>query len=374
MADPTLSAGVRSRCRALALAALAWLPSVPLAAPVAPAPAVKYGLPYLADLVEQVAPAVVSISVTEQLSPQADALLGMLKRQNKIQPATPARAPRRAPGSPQGSGFIISEDGYVLTTANILESAGRVVVTLAGGRQFEASIVGVDKLTNVGLLKIGGMRFARLPVGDARTIRAGDWVIAIGSHFKLVNSVTAGVVSYVGRDAGEFLPLIQSDLNLNPGSSGGPLISLRGEVIGMNASILYHLGNVGVAFSLPINEVMDVVTKLKANGKVVRRSIGAEVVAEPAGMAAEFDGETGPWLKIATLSAGGPAEQGGMQRDDVILAINAFPVPTLAVMARIVAAAPIGEPLIVRVWRRGQEHDLALVLGDPAAPASQAGR
>ena len=177
-----------------------------------------------------------------------------------------------------GSGFIISADGYVLTNAHVVDGADEVYVTLTDKREFKAKVIGADARTDVALLKIEGGNLPRLTIGDSNKIRVGEWVIAIGSPFNLENTVTAGIISAKSRDTGDYLPLIQSDVAVNPGNSGGPLINMRGEVIGINSQIATLSGGYnGISFAVPIDEAMRVGEQLKKTGKVARGRIGVQI-------------------------------------------------------------------------------------------------
>ena len=189
----------------------------------------------------------------------------------------------RAPGQEEvqrgvGSGFIISNDGYVLTNAHVVEGADEVLVTLTDRREFSAKVLGADKRSDVAVLKVDATRLPSLIVGDSGKIRVGEWVIAIGSPFNLENSVTAGIISAKARDTGDYLPLIQSDVAVNPGNSGGPLINMRGEVIGINSQIATLSGGYnGISFAVPIDEVMRVADQIKKSGKVTRGRLGVQI-------------------------------------------------------------------------------------------------
>ncbi|MFZ9585950.1 MAG: trypsin-like peptidase domain-containing protein, partial [Pseudohongiellaceae bacterium] len=177
-----------------------------------------------------------------------------------------------------GSGFIISADGYVLTNSHVVEGADEVFVTLTDKREFKAKIIGADRRTDVALVKIDGSNLPRLTMGDSSKLRVGEWVIAIGSPFGLENTVTAGIVSANSRDTGDYLPLIQTDVAVNPGNSGGPLINMRGEVVGINSQIYSRSGGyMGISFAVPIAEAMRVSEQLKSIGRVVRGRIGVQI-------------------------------------------------------------------------------------------------
>src|SRR5690606_34318556 len=190
-----------------------------------------------------------------------------------------------------GSGFILTQDGYVMTNAHVVEGADEVMVTLTDKREFKAKIVGADKRTDVAVVKIEATGLPAVKVGDISKLKVGEWVMAIGSPFGLENTVTAGIVSAKGRDTGDYLPFIQTDVAVNPGNSGGPLLNMAGEVVGINSMIYSRTGGfMGISFAIPINEAMNVVEQLRTVGRVIRGRIGvgiAEVtkdVAEPLGL------------------------------------------------------------------------------------------
>src|SRR5450830_1292077 len=264
--------------------------------PVAQAAPVVAGLPDFTDLVDKVGPSVVNIRTTEKAQQsQADAGSDDQQMQEFFQRFFGMPMPRQAPAPknrksvPQqqeeiprgvGSGFIISQDGYVLTNAHVVDGASDIYVKLT------------DKRKDVALIKIEGAKLPKATIGDSDKIRAGEWVIAIGSPFELENTVTAGIISAKARDTGEYLPLIQTDVAVNPGNSGGPLINMRGEVIGINSQIYSRSGGyMGISFAVPIDEAMRVADQLKSAGKVTRGRIGVQIgevskeVAESIGLA-----------------------------------------------------------------------------------------
>jgi serine protease Do len=166
-----------------------------------------------------------------------------------------------------GSGFILSTDGYVMTNAHVVDDADTIYVTLTDKREFKARLVGVDERTDVAVVKINASNLPAITIGDSNKVRVGEWVLAIGSPFGLDNTVTAGIVSAKGRDTGDYLPFIQTDVAVNPGNSGGPLINMAGEVIGINSQIYSRTGGfMGISFAIPIDEAMRVADQLKTVG------------------------------------------------------------------------------------------------------------
>src|SRR5690606_16730607 len=197
-----------------------------------------------------------------------------MPRRNAPQPAPEERTVPRG----VGSGFFISEDGYILTNNHVVSEATDIYVTLTDGREFKAKVVGTDERTDVALIKIDATGMPAMPIGNPKELRKGQWVLAIGSPFGLESTVTAGIVSAIGRDTGDYLPFIQTDVAVNPGNSGGPLIDLQGRVVGINSQIVSRSGGfMGISLAIPIDEAMRVVDQLKEHGKVSRGRIGVQI-------------------------------------------------------------------------------------------------
>jgi serine protease Do len=230
-------------------------------------------LPDFADLVDQVAPAVVGIRTLERarassgLPGNMDEDMQEFFRRFFGQPMPNVPNQPRRPNRPQppeeeqprglGSGFIVSADGFVMTNAHVVEGADEVIVTLTDKRELKAKTIGIDKRTDVALVKIEATGLPFVKIGDVGKLRVGEWVLAIGSPFGLESSVTAGIVSAKQRDTGDYLPLIQTDVAINPGNSGGPLINMRGEVVGINSQIYSRSGGyMGISFAIPIDEAI----------------------------------------------------------------------------------------------------------------------
>ena len=354
------------------------LPTTALAAPTVA------GLPDFTDLVERTGPAVVNIRTTEKVKggqpgagPDDEEMQEFFKRffgvpmPRQPQPNVPNTPRGRKPG-PQsdeevprgvGSGFIMSADGYVLTNAHVVDGADEVYVTLTDKREFKAKIIGADKRSDVALVKIEGSNLPRLAIGDSNKIRVGEWVIAIGSPFGLDNTVTAGIVSAKARDTGDYLPLIQTDVAVNPGNSGGPLINMRGEVIGINSQIYSRSGGyMGISFAVPIDEAMRVFDQLKASGRVTRGRIGVQIgevtkeVAESLGLAKSYG------ALVSRVEPGGPAEKAGLEAGDIILKFNGMAIEKSSDLPRMVGNIKPGTRSIVTVWRKGASRDLPLVV------------
>jgi len=368
----------------LSASVLALSPALTGVSAAVAAPAVA-GLPDFADIVDRTGPGVVNIRTTERVKtgqPQAGAddeemqeffrrFFGvpMPRQQQPNTPNTPR--PNRKGGSAQqeevprgvGSGFIISADGYIMTNAHVVEGASDVYVTLTDKREFKAKIIGSDTRTDVALLKIDGNNLPRLVIGDSDKIRAGEWVLAIGSPFGLENTVTAGIISAKARDTGDYLPLIQTDVAVNPGNSGGPLINLKGEVIGINSQIYSRSGGfMGISFAVPIDEALRVSDQLKASGRVTRGRIGVQIgevtkdVAESLGLA------KAQGALVQRVEPGGPAEKGGLEAGDIILKFNGTAIERPSDLPRMVGSTKPGSRATVNIWRKGSARDIPVTV------------
>lgn len=353
---------------------------VPMHAAHAASPA--SGLPDFSDLVERVGPAVVNIRTTEKVKPGQAAPGGM--EDEEMQeffrrffgvPIPPRQQPGpRGKPSPQqeeevprgvGSGFIISADGYVLTNAHVVEGADDVYVTLTDKREYKAKIIGVDKRTDVALVKIEGSNLPRLTVGDLNRVRVGEWVIAIGSPFGLENTVTAGIISAKARDTGDYLPLIQTDVAVNPGNSGGPLINMRGEVIGINSQIYSRSGGyMGISFAVPIDEAIRVSEQLKTSGKVTRGRIGVQIGEVTREVAETLGLPRAQGALVQRVEPGSPAEKGGVQAGDIIVKFNGTQIEKSSDLPRLVGNTKPGTKTTVTVWRKGAARDLPVIIAE----------
>src|SRR5690554_6789001 len=218
-----------------------------------------------------------------------------------------------------GSGFIISEDGYILTNNHVVARSNGIFVTLTSGKEYQAEIVGTDPRTDVALIKIDAKNLESLPIGDSNALKKGQWVLAIGSPFGLDSTVTAGIVSAINRDTGDYLPFIQTDVAVNPGNSGGPLINLAGEVVGINSQIISQSGGfMGISLAIPIDEVMRVVEQLKEHGKVTRGRIGVQIGQVSADVAKAIGLGEARGAMVSNVDPDGPAADAGVRSGDVI--------------------------------------------------------
>lgn len=350
------------------------------------APSVS-GLPEFADIVDRAGPAVVNIRTTQRITASASqASQGDEEMQEffrrffgvpiprQQQPNTP-NTPRNNRKQQQeevprgvGSGFVISADGFVLTNAHVVEGASDVYVTLRDKREFKAKVIGSDTRTDVALLKVDANNLPILPMGDSEKIRAGEWVLAIGSPFGLENTVTAGIVSAKSRDTGDYLPLIQTDVAVNPGNSGGPLLNMRGEVIGINSQIYSRSGGfMGISFAVPIDEALRVSDQLKSTGKVVRGRMGVQIGEVTKDVADSLGLSKAQGALVHMVEKAGPAEKAGVEAGDIIIKLNGVAIEKASDLPRMVGNIKPGVRAVVTVWRKGKERDIpvTVVEADP---------
>jgi len=386
-----ISAGSKT-LSALLVSASVWMSPAVLgmatATAAAPVTGAVIGLPDFADLVDRVGPAVVNIRTTERLKlgsrGNADGQPGEEEMQEFLrrffggalpQPGNPGgksapRGRRQAPSDEPvqrgvGSGFILSADGYVMTNAHVVDGADEVFVTLTDKREFKAKVLGADARTDVAVLKIEGDKLPFLIMGDSDKIRVGEWVIAIGSPFNLENTVTAGIISAKQRDTGDYLALIQSDVAVNPGNSGGPLINMRGEVIGINSQIATLSGGYnGISFAVPIDEAIRVSEQLKKNGKVTRGRIGVQIGEVSKEVAESLGLKNAQGAEVSLVEPGGPADKAGVKAGDIILKFNGVPVNRSSDLPRLVGGTALASKATVTVWRKGQQLDLAVTVAE----------
>ncbi|KAG0193159.1 hypothetical protein DFQ28_006167 [Apophysomyces sp. BC1034] len=345
-------------------------------------------LPDFTDLVDQVGPAVVNIRTTSHarqspagLPPGVDDgdMSEFFRRFFGIplpqQPGKPD-SPRGGEGGDQdpsdserssgvGAGFILCADGYVMTNAHVVVDADTIYVTLTDKREFKAKLIGVDERTDVALVKINAASLPTVTIGDSNKVRVGEWVVAIGSPFGLDNTVTAGIVSAKGRDTGDYLPFIQTDVAVNPGNSGGPLINMQGEVIGINSQIYSRTGGfMGISFAIPIDEAMRVADQLKANGRVVRGRIAVAVGEVTKAVSDSLGLPEAQGALVSSVEAHGPADKAGVQPGDIILKFNGRNVDMATDLPRMVGETKPGERATLTIWRKGQTKDLPVVIAE----------
>lgn len=262
-----------------------------------------------------------------------------------------------------GSGFFISQDGYILTNHHVVEGADGIRVTMADGRELEAEVIGSDQRTDVALIKVDIKNAPVLDIGNPSSIRKGEWVLAFGSPFGLDSTVTAGIVSAIGRDTGDYLPFIQTDVAVNPGNSGGPLVDLNGRVVGINSQIVSRSGGfMGISLAIPIDEAMRVVEQLRTTGKVIRGRIGVQIGEVSDEVARAIGLPKAQGALVSAVEPGGPADKAGVQAGDVVLKFNGNDVQRVSDLPRMVGGTAPDTKAALQVWRRGKTIDLSVVI------------
>lgn len=333
-------------------------------------------LPSFADLVEKVKPAVVSVRVKAQVASAGDESLDDIPPQlrrffrERGEGAMPNR-PQPRQSMSQGSGFFVSQDGYVVTNNHVVENAVEVQLVTDSGKTLDAKVVGTDPRTDLALLKVkdaGDYAFVQLADGKARI---GDWVLAIGNPFGLGGTVTAGIVSAQGRDigSGPYDDFIQIDAPINRGNSGGPTFNQKGEVVGVNTAIFSPSGgNVGIAFAIPASTVKQVVESLKKDGTVARGFIGVQIQPVTTEMADAIGLKDAKGALVAEAQGNGPAAKAGIRRGDTITAVNGEAIKDARELSRKIATFAPGTKATITLFREGKSRDVTFEVGrQPAA-------
>lgn len=336
-------------------------------------------LPEFTGLVEQASPAVVNISTRQNVPQRAVSIQGQVPDLEGLPPQFREFFERslpqmpRSPGGRQreaqslGSGFIISDDGYVLTNNHVVADADEIIVRLSDRSELKAKLIGADPRTDVALLKVEGKNLPTVKIGKSDDLKVGSWVLAIGSPFGFDHSVTAGIVSAKGRSLPNenYVPFIQTDVAINPGNSGGPLFNLDGQVIGINSQIFTRSGGfMGLSFAIPIDVAMDVANQLKAGGKVSRGWLGVVIQEVNKDLAESFGLEKPAGALVAQVLEDGPAAKGGLQVGDVILSLNGQPIIMSADLPHLVGTLKAGSKADLEVVREGKRQNLQLTIGN----------
>jgi len=341
-------------------------------------------LPNFSDLAEEASPAVVNITSTREMKqrnsygrgfgdPRYEEFFERFFGQQP-RPSTPRENTR--PVVSTGSGFIISEDGYLLTNNHVVEDADEITVSLGDRREYSAEIIGADPRSDVALLKIEAENLPTLKIGKSNNLRVGEWVVAIGSPFQLRFSVTSGIVSAKGRSIpngsdSTYVPFIQTDVAINPGNSGGPLFNLEGEVIGINSQIYTRSGGyMGVSFAIPIDYAMDVADQLKENGYVARGWLGVSIQEVTSELAEALGMEVPKGALISQIIADSPAENSGLKEEDVILFFDGEEIFYSADLPLTVGAIRPDSKVNAMILRDGLKKTITVTVGElPKDPA-----
>ncbi len=333
-------------------------------------------LPDFTDMVEKQSPTVVNITTIQEArhirhpdlrgpSEMPQSPEDMFNFFRKFMP--PEGEIMMPPSHGQGSGFLISADGYILTNAHVVDKVDEVTVKLLDKREFRAKVIGSDSRTDVALIKINADNLPAATLGDSSKLRVGEWVLAIGAPFGFENSVTAGIVSAMGRSLPQenYVPFIQTDAAVNPGNSGGPLFNMKGEVVGMNSQIFSRSGGyMGLSFAIPINVAMDVADQLKTRGSVSRGRLGVVIQEVTADLADSFGLKQAEGALVAEVEAGSPADKAGLKVSDIILKYNGKPVASSIDLPRMVGATKPGSRATLSLWRKGAMQEVEVSVGE----------
>nr|WP_184807268.1 DegQ family serine endoprotease [Nitrospirillum iridis] len=342
-----------------------------------------------APLVEKMLPAVVNISTSQTVknkkqgqlpmpefppgSPFGDFFRDYQQRQKESDPDGGKGGGDKGGATSLGSGFIIDAAGYVVTNNHVIEGADEITVRLQDDTQLKATLVGTDKATDIALLKVEpSSKLPAMVLGNSDIVKVGDWVVAIGNPFGLGGTVTAGIISARGRDigAGKYDDFLQTDASINLGNSGGPLINLNGEVIGMNTAIFSpqasegEAGSVGIGFAIPSVVIKNVVQQLRDTGKVRRGWLGVQIQDVTPDIAETLNLKQSRGALVAVVSPGGPGEQAGLRQGDVIVSIDGKDVTNGRILPRIVAEEPVGHKSALVVVRKGSRMNVTVSLGE----------
>ncbi|MFT3667983.1 MAG: Do family serine endopeptidase [Pseudoxanthomonas sp.] len=336
------------------------------------APQLVTGLPDFTQLVEQVGPGVVNVEakIGTRASAQAeeDEIPEIFRRMlpPEFQMPGPGQGPQRRGGTSIGSGFIISADGYVLTNHHVVDGADEVKVTLPDRRELTAKVVGSDQQYDVALLKVDAKGLPTVRIGNSAVLKPGQWVVAIGSPLGLDHSVTAGIVSAVGRSASpeqRYVPFIQTDVAINQGNSGGPLLNTRGEVVGINSQIFSVSGGyMGISFAIPIDLAMSAVEQLKSTGKVSRAMLGVSMQNIGPDEVKALGLQDANGALVVTVEPSSGAAKAGIVPGDVITAFNGRKIGTREELPPLVGPLGAGSKAVVTVFREGKSRDIDVTL------------
>lgn len=337
---------------------------------------VRAELPDFRDLVKSASKAVVNISTVQKVSqsprngfqfygPSEEDIPEIFRHFFRFPDQSPGQPKRRAPKS-LGSGFIISEDGYILTNHHVVKGAEQVLVRLSDRRELEAEVIGSDERSDVALLKIDASGLPVVKTGRSENLEPGEWVVAIGSPFGFDHTVTAGIVSATGRalENETYVPFIQTDVAINPGNSGGPLFNLDGEVVGINSQIYTRSGGfMGLSFAIPIDVAMNVAKQLQSEGHVTRGWLGVVIQEVNKDLAESFGLRRPAGALVAKVLPDSPAQHGGIQEGDIILSFNDEEIALSSDLPHQVGQVTPGSKVDVDIIRAGKKKTLEVTIG-----------
>lgn len=354
-----------------ATSAHAFTPSLPTAATAVTSASLT--LPDFSSIVAQNGAAVVNVSVTGPMKtaaemtpfPQLEPNDPFFEFFRRFRPQVPQQGSMPVHGL--GSGFIVSPDGVILTNAHVVADGGDITVKLTDKREFKAKVIGIDKPTDVAVLKIDAKNLPIVRLGDPSQARVGTWVVAIGAPFGFENSVTAGIISAKSRSLPDegYVSFIQTDVAVNPGNSGGPLFNLNGEVIGINSQIYSRTGGYqGLSFAIPIDIAMKVEQQIVQHGKVSRGRVGVMVQEVTQSLADSFGLKQPVGALVSSVEKDSPGEKAGLQPGDVILKFNGKEVVSAADLPPQVADVKPGSSVKLEIWRKGHAMENTLIIGE----------
>lgn len=354
-------------------------------------------MPDFPQITERYGPAVVNISVTgttkvsdqsqqaqgDDEAASSDSFQEFFRRFQQGQGMNPHSgrgngngngAPQEVPTRGQGSGFIVSSDGIILTNAHVVKDAKEVTVKLTDRREFRAKVLGSDPKTDIAVLRIDAKNLPVVTLGKTSELRVGEWVLAIGSPFGFENTVTAGVVSAKGRSLPDdsAVPFIQTDVPINPGNSGGPLFNSRGEVVGINSQIYSRSGGYqGVSFAIPIDVATKIKDQIVATGKVEHARLGVAVQEVNQAFADSFKLDKPEGALVSTVEKGSPADKAGLQSGDVIRKVNGQAIVSSGDLPAIIGLASPGDSVKLDIWRQGSPKELTARLANSNDKSSE---
>ncbi|KAF1065939.1 MULTISPECIES: DegQ family serine endoprotease [unclassified Variovorax] len=352
----------------------------------ATAPAAMVTLPDFSTITARDGAAVVNISVTGTMKASDDEEAAQIQGidpddpmfqffrrfQGQINPR--GQQQRDVPVRAQGSGFIVDANGIILTNAHVVKDAKEVTVKLTDRREYRAKVLGADAKTDIAVLKIDAKNLPVLALGNTKDLKVGEWVLAIGSPFGFENTVTAGVVSAKGRTLPDdsYVPFIQTDVAVNPGNSGGPLLNTRGEVVGINSQIYSRSGGYqGVSFSIPIDVAVQVKDQIVATGKAVHGRLGVAVQEVNQAFADSFKLDKPEGALVSNIEKGGPGDKAGLKAGDVIRKVGDQPIVSSGDLPAVIGQQAPGTKVTLEVWRQGERQELTAKLGDASDKPAQ---
>ena len=325
------------------------------------------------DLAEKSMPSVVNIAATRVVETRAQSPFPF-----QFPPGSPFEdffkefnqqqgAPQKRKSTALGSGFVISEDGIVVTNNHVIQGAEGILVKFTDGKEYEAKLVGTDPVSDIAVLKIQSKnKFKPVQLGNSDQARVGEWVLAIGNPFGLGGTVTSGIISAINRDInmGRYDNFIQTDASINQGNSGGPLFNMKGEVIGINTAIFSQSGgSVGIGFAIPANFAKNVIEQLRKYGETKRGWLGVRIQDVTKEISDSLGMKEPMGALVADLNEKGPAKKAGIKEGDVIIEFNGIKIDTMRKLPKVVGEAPVGKEATLKIWRDKKIIEKSLVLG-----------